>query len=374
MRIAIFGIRGVPAKYGGLEACAEEIGARLVDRGHEVYCYCRYTGDEDDRLSEFRGIKRIMLPSFRYKFTDTYSHSFLAACHVHRIRPDVILAFNPAISTICSIPKAFGYPIVLNPDGFDWRRAKWGPVAKRFIYVSAFMAAKICDRLIIDAKSVSDYYAEDFDCSPVHIPNGANIETESTSPEILKEYGLEKDGYFLFLSRHVPENSCRHIIKAFEGLDTNKKLVMGGGNANESSYAASLRETQDPRVLFPGPIYDADHVRELHLGCYALLHGNQPGGTSLGLLRALGCGCCVLTLNTVDNADAVQDAAITYKLSESDLRDKLQYILDHPESVVELRRKAVERCRTAYNWDILATQYEEVLLAAANRKRLAKQA
>ena len=368
MRIAIFGIRGIPAKYGGLETCGEEIGARLAARGHDVYCYCRYTGDEDDRLQEFRGIRRIMLPSLRYKFTDTYSHSFLAALHVLKLRPDVILAFNPAISTLCIIPKALGYPIVLNPDGFDWRRAKWGAIAKRFIYVSAFLAAKVCDRLIIDARSVSDYYQEDFDCDPIHIPNGANIETESTNPEILEKYGLKKGEYFLFLSRHVPENSCRHIIKAFEELDTDKKLVMGGGHANESSYAASLRETTDPRILFPGPIYDPDHVRELHLGCYALLHGNQPGGTSLGLLKALGYGCCVLTLNTVDNADAVQDAAITYKLSETDLRDKLRFTLENPDIVAEYRRKAVERCRAAYNWDLLASQYEDVLLRAANRR------
>ncbi|HNR31123.1 MAG TPA: DUF1972 domain-containing protein [Candidatus Hydrogenedentes bacterium] len=369
MRIAILGIRGVPAKYGGLETCAEEIGARLVARGHEVICYCRYTGTEDDRLPEFRGIKRIMLHNLRYTITDTYTHSFLACCHVLAVKPDVILAFNPAISSVCAIPRVFGYPVVLNPDGFDWRRAKWGPFAKRFIYVSAYMAAKVCNQLIIDAKSVSDYYAGEFDCAPVYIPNGANVDTESTRPEILAQYGIEKDNYFLFLSRHVPENSCRHIIKAFEALDTDKKLVMGGGQAEESSYAASLRETRDPRILFPGPIYDPDHVRELHLGCYALLHGNQPGGTSLGLLKALGHGCCVLTLNTVDNAYAVQDAAVTYKLSETDLHDKMRYVLDHPEAVAELRRKAVARCRDAYNWDVLAEQYEEILRRAARGEK-----
>ncbi|MBP8131291.1 MAG: DUF1972 domain-containing protein [Candidatus Hydrogenedentes bacterium] len=365
MRIAILGIRGVPAKYGGLETCAEEVGARLVARGHEVICYCRYTNSEDDSLPEYRGIKRIMLRNLRYTVTDTYTHSLFACMHTVKLKPDVVLAFNPAISTLCIIPKTFGYPVVLNPDGFDWRRAKWGPFAKRFIYVSAFIAAKLCDKLVIDAKSVSDYYVQDFDCDPIHIPNGANVETESTRPEILEQYGLEKDGYFLFLSRHVPENSCRHIIKSFEGLQTDKKLVMGGGHANESSYAASLRETKDPRILFPGPVYDADHVRELHLGCYALLHGNQPGGTSLGLLKALGHGCCVLTLNTVDNAHAVQDAAITYNLSETDLRDKLRYVLDNPDMVAALRKRAVNRCLEAYNWDILAEQYEEVLQSAA---------
>ena len=41
MRIAILGIRGVPANYGGFETFAEQIGARLVERGHEVTVYGR---------------------------------------------------------------------------------------------------------------------------------------------------------------------------------------------------------------------------------------------------------------------------------------------------------------------------------------------
>lgn len=367
MKIAIIGIRGVPAKYGGLETCAEEIGARLAARGHEVYCYCR-SGTEDDALKEYRGIKRLLLPSLKTKVTDTYSHSFLACCHVISLRPDVILAFNPAISTLCVIPKLFGNHIVLNPNGFDWRRPKWGPFARRFIYASAFLAARVCDRLIIDAKSVSDYFAADFDCDPVHIPNGANVDPEPRRPEILAQYGLEKDGYFLFLSRHVPDNSCELILRAFEALKTDKKLFFGGGNPEDSPYAASLRNTSDPRILFPGAIYDPDHVKELHHGAYAVIHGNQPGGTSLGLLKALGYGCCVLTLDTVDNAYVVQDAGLTYKLSPEDLAGKMKYLLEHPERVRELRRLALERCRDGYSWDHLADQYEAVLMAAAQGK------
>ena len=366
MKIAMLGIRGVPARYGGLETCAEEVGARLAAMGHEVYCYCR-KGSPDDGLVEFRGIRRINLPTLRGKFTETYLHSLLACLHVCWLRPDVVLAFNPAISTLCIVPKTFGLRICLNPNGYDWRRPKWGAFARRFIYASAYFASKVCDRLIIDAKSVSDYYAQDFECDPVHIPNGANIDPESKHPEILEKYGLKKDGYFLFLSRHVPDNSCELVIKAFEHLNTDKLLVMGGGNAEDSEYAASLRKTTDPRILFPGAIYEPDDVKELHHGAYAVIHGNQPGGTSLGLLKALGYGCCVLTLNTVDNAYVVEDSAITYRLSTEDLTGKLKYLLDHPERVLELRKLALARCEDAYSWEVLAKEYERVLAEVAGR-------
>ena len=367
MKIAVIGIRGVPATYGGLETCAEEVGVRLAQRGHEVIVYCR-KGYYKESTKEYKGIKRITLPHLRLKITDTYSHSLLAMFHVLTQKPHVILAFNPGVATLCVIPKVFRHKVALNPDGFDWRRKKWGWFARKFIYMSAFVAAKVCDKLIIDAVSVKDYYQDAFKCDPVYIPNGANIET-SENPDILSEYGLEKDGYFLFLSRHVPENSCEHIIEAFEGLDTDKKLVMGGGTGDESSYAASLRDTKDERIIFPGPIYDPIHVKELHCGCYAVIHGNQPGGTSLGLLKAMGLGTCVLTLDTPDNAYvASSDAAVLYELSSEGLRDKLRYLVDNEEKVREYRRKAVERIQEEYMWDKVTDKYEQVFMSLTGEK------
>ncbi|MEJ2581921.1 MAG: DUF1972 domain-containing protein, partial [Acidobacteriota bacterium] len=41
MKLAIIGTRGVPANYGGFETFAEELGARLADRGHRVTVYGR---------------------------------------------------------------------------------------------------------------------------------------------------------------------------------------------------------------------------------------------------------------------------------------------------------------------------------------------
>lgn len=368
MKVAMIGIRGVPARYGGLETCGEEVGARLAQRGHEVICYCR-RGYPDDGLPEWRGVKRIELPRLKFKATDTYSHSFLAMLHVLGQKPDVILAFNPGIATLCMIPKLLGYKVALNPDGFDWRRAKWGGVARTFIFFSAGHAARHCDQVICDAVSVRDFYAAAFHPKrePIYIPNGAEIE-ESTNPEVLKQYGLEKDGYFLFLSRFVPENSCDTIIKAFEGLKTDKKLFFGGGKPEDNAYSSELKKlTNDPRVIFPGPIYDPLHVKELHCGSYALLHGNQPGGTSLGLLKALGYGTCCVTLNTTDNAYAVKDAGVTYELSVEDLRAKLQDLLDNPDKVREYRRKAVERIREEYLWEVITDKYEAILRELAGK-------
>ena len=73
-----------------------------------------------------------------------------------------------------------------------------------------------------------------------------------------------------------------------------------------AAYAESLKNTKDERIVFPGSIYDPTHVKVLHHNCYFLVHGNQPGGTSLGLLKALGFGTRVITVDTPDNAYAIK--------------------------------------------------------------------
>jgi len=375
MRIAIIGVRGVPATYGGLEDCAEQVGTRLAARGHEVIVYCR-KGTWDDRASEYLGMRRIVLPSWKTKITDTYSHSLLGMFHVLRLKPDVILAFNPGIATLCLIPKLFGYKVALNQDGFDWRRKKWGRLARGFLYASAWLSTKTIDQVILDAASVGDYYNRVFGCRPpaLYIPNGGFAEPpdESDVPgeeaaEILRHYGLETGKYLLFLSRHEPENCCDVIVNAFEGIDADLKLFFGGAPVYDSPYFQALRATKDPRIVFPGAIYDPRHVKVLHHHCRFLVHGNLAGGTSVGLVKAMGWGTCVLTPNTPDNAYAIRDPECLYEPNVEPLRSKMQWLLDNPDVIAAKRRKVVARMREEFLWDTIVDRYEEMLLRLAGQ-------
>ena len=42
LHVAFLGTRGVPAAYSGFETYVEELGTRLVQRGHEVTVFNRY--------------------------------------------------------------------------------------------------------------------------------------------------------------------------------------------------------------------------------------------------------------------------------------------------------------------------------------------
>ena len=300
-------------------------------------------------------------PSIRGKITDTFSHTFFSLLYLIIFKPGVkrILVFNSANSPICLLPKIFGKRVFINVDGLEWKRAKWGPLARTYYRFAEFFSTLVADEIIADSREIKRYYLSRFGRSSVFIPYGTYIE-ESEKPEILKEYGLKKDGYFFTASRLEPENNADLTVKAFEGLNTDKFLVIAGGANYKSRFVQKIKETKDKRIKFLGPIYKPGHIKELHFGCYAYIHGNEVGGTNPALLKALGFGNSILALDVPFNKEVVAKGAILYEKRVDDLRRKMDYLLKNPEVVTEYRKKARERARD-YNWDDVASAYEKVL-------------
>lgn len=153
MKVAILGTRGVPANYGGFETLAEELGRRLVDRGHEVTVYGR-RGFIDPSLKTYRGIRLIVLPSIRTKHLETVSNTFLSALHAAVARYDAVLLCNAANALFIPILRWTGIPVVINVDGLERKRRKWGAAGRTYYRLGERLAAWLPNRLITDRKSV----------------------------------------------------------------------------------------------------------------------------------------------------------------------------------------------------------------------------
>ena len=131
MRIAIFGTRGIPANYGGFETFAQELSIRLAQRGHHVTVYCR-RANYPDPMQEYKGVHLVTLPTIHTKSMDTLSHALLSSLHVLSVGVDIALFCNSATSCFAWIPRLRGAKVVMNPDGLEWERAKWGWAGKTF--------------------------------------------------------------------------------------------------------------------------------------------------------------------------------------------------------------------------------------------------
>ena len=361
LRIALAGSRGIPHTYSGYEAFLGELAPRLAARGHEVIVYCRRSLFKE-RPATYKNVRLIYLPNFETKVLGTPTHTLVSMIDILFRRVDVVLTVNIANAFFCAVPRLFGKRVAINVDGMDWKRGKWGRFGKSYFYWNAKCVGKICPRgVITDAYEMRRIYLKEFQTPSASIAYGADIQT-STKPGILRNYGLEPFQYYLIASRMVPENNADLIVKAFEQTRTRRILAIAGGVNYKSEFVERLKQTRDPRVRFLGHIGDSDHVKELHCNAYAYVHGHSMGGTNPSLLKALGCGNCVLALRTPFNEEVIHDYGIFFERDDGDLAAKLQALDENPRMAEEYRRRAPERIRQAYTWERITDQYEELFL------------
>src|SRR5690348_16633884 len=148
LRLAICGGRGIPSTYSGTETFFLELAPRLVERGHEVIVYCRRSLFSD-RLTDYKGVHLIYLPSIETKNLGTFTHTVACMLDVIHRDVDALLVTNVANALHCIIPRLLGIPCALNVDGIEWERGKWGTLGRAYFYVNARLSGKILPRGII---------------------------------------------------------------------------------------------------------------------------------------------------------------------------------------------------------------------------------
>ena len=342
LKIAIAGTRGIPARYGGFETFAEELSARLVERGHEVWVYCRAGSGEsgvgsgrakDDAPTPHSSLRtpqvhRIILPAVRHKYFETVSHTFLSALDALRRDFDVILLCNAANAFVLPLLRAARIPVAINVDGIERNRRKWN-VAGKFVYaIGESFSARFANRVVADANVIADYYRSRYGIEPVTIPYGAEFLSEDDS-DVLARLGVEAGNYILYVSRFEPENNPLEVVEAYEGVGSGvwgvgaepktsplphptphiqlPKLIMLGAASYAHDLEESLKRHQSDRILFPGALYGRDY-RTLQRNALIYIQATEVGGTHPALIEAMASGGCVVAHDTPENREVGGDA------------------------------------------------------------------
>jgi glycosyltransferase involved in cell wall biosynthesis len=359
LRIAMLGTRGVPASYSGFETCVEEVGARLGARGHEVTVYCRvphvaYAGDA------YRGMRLVKLPTIRSKHLDTLAHTLLSSVHALAQHYDVALYFNVGVSPVTWIPRLRGQRVVLNVDGLDWKRKKWGRLARGYIRACEHWAARFPHRVVTDSRRVQRYYRERRGTASSYIAYGAEPVAVPPGPHLAR-FGLAPGRYVLFVGRLVPENCAHHLVEAFAGLSTDLRCVIVGDAPYSAAYIRTLRAAADPRVVFTGYLF-GDGYRELLSNAYCFVETSEVGGTHPALLEAMAAERCVVVNDTPENLETIDDAGFSYdgESGAAGLRAVLEDLLKDPARVRASAERGLARVRRHYTWDGVTDAYERL--------------
>ena len=356
MRIAMIGTRGVPVRYGGFETAVEEIGRRLVERGHEVTVYCR----GEDRAPSYLGMRRVVLPAVKARSAETLSHTALSVLHQVRDRADVALVFNAANSPLLPVLRARGIPVALNVDGLEWKRGKWGPNGRRYYLVAERLAVRWADVLVADAVGIQDYYRERYGAPSRFLPYGAPL-LEDPALHRLSELGLAPGGYHLVVARFEPENHVDVILRGYIASGAEQPLVVVGSAPYASEHVEELQRlgASDPRGRMLGGVFDQELLDALYAGSSSYLHGHSVGGTNPSLLRALGAGAPVTAFD-VDFCREVAGETGLYFADETDVATAVKTVEADPAAARERGTAGRRRAGERYRWDDVAAGDEDM--------------
>lgn len=368
MKIAMIGHKRIPSREGGVEIVVEELSVRLVKQGYRVEAYNRsgyhVSGKEygNSRKKYYNSIRIIVIPTFRNGKLNAIVYSVLATLRALFGGYDVIHYHAEGPCATLFIPKMFGIRVVATIHGLDWQRAKWGNFASKVLKFGEKMAARYADEVIVLSENVRQYFWDTYQRETRFIPNGIARPNPMGADRIGKEYGLEKDGYLLFLARLVPEKGLHYLIEAYENIETDKKLVIAGGSSHSVEYMKKIQEmaSKDKRIIMTGFI-QGQVLEELYSNAYLFVLPSDVEGMALSLLEAMSYGNCCLVSDINENLEVVEDKAVSFqKASVPDLKKKLEDLLLHPEKVNEYKQESADFICSKYNWESVVEQTEDL--------------
>ncbi len=362
MRIAIMGTRGVPAAYGGFETFAEELGARLAGRGHQVTVYGRSHVVPTD-LQEHRGMRLRVFPTIRHKYLDTVVHTAVSVLDGLPRRFDIVLICNSANAPFALVPRLGGAKVVLNVDGLEWQRGKWNSLGRWYYRACAWLSPRLPIVLVSDAHVIAAWYRAHHGRRTVFIPYGSDARRRPPG-ETLARLGLTADGYLLYVSRLEPENHAETVIEGYRLAGGLAGLGLPLVVVGDAPYATDYRRDLDraaaatPGVTLTGYIFGDGYV-ELQSNARVYVQATEVGGTHPALVEAMGRGACILANDVPEHHEVLGEAGAYYARNDAGaLAAALTALVADAPRRGRLGDAAARRAHASFSWDHVAAEYE----------------
>jgi len=381
-QVFIIGSKGIPANYGGFEKFVEKL--TEYQKSDKIRYHVARLSDKFSRY-EFNGAKcfDIPVPHIGSAKAIYYDISALKYCIKYcKERPSIkqpifyILACRIGlfIGHYKKQIEKLGGKLYVNPDGHEWKRAKWSAPIRKYWKFSEKYMVKHADLLICDSKNIEKYIRNDyskFKPKTTFIAYGSENSKstlEDDEPRLVDWYinnDIKPCEYFLVVGRFVPENNFETMIREFMKSNTTKDfaIITTANDAFLLELNNRLQFNKDGRIKFVGTVYDEELLKKIRENAYGYLHGHEVGGTNPSLLEALSSTDLNLLLDVGFNREVGEDSALYWSKSEGSLTALIEKAdLMSVERISELSLKAKKRINDWYSWEYIVDRYEDLFL------------
>ena len=379
--VFIIGSRGLPAQYGGFETFVDQLVSHQVSSDIQYHVAC-LSNDQAYQNFDYKGVDCFTIKAPKLGPARVIAYDMMAINYALKlikkqgIEQPIFYVLGNTIGAFvapfaCKIHK-MGGRFYINPDGLEWKRAKWAKPIQAYLKYSEKIMTRHADLVISDNPGIESYIKEAYPWSKTtYIAYGTDLSPTSLNSqdrkvrEFYHKWQTQEKNYYLILGRFVPENNYETAIREFMTSSTKRDLVIicnQEGNPYFEELRARTGFDQDPRVKFVGTVYDQDLLKYIRKGAFAYIHGHEVGGTNPGLLEALAQTDLNLVLGVSFNQTVAKDTAQYWTKETGNLAHLIDQV-DSLEDVSEWGQRAKANMKQNFTWEKIVGEYEELFLS-----------
>lgn len=379
--IFIIGSRGLPAQYGGFETFVEKLVSHKVSPRIRYHVAClsdERTGKHFDyKEADCFTVNPPKLGPARVIAYDMMAINYsLKLIKKEEIQEPIFYILGNTIGAFIAYfakkIQSIGGVLLVNPDGLEWKRAKWSKPVQSYLKYSEKEMTKYADLIISDNRGIETYIHNTYPWSnTTFIAYGTDLSKTTLTAEDdfvrdwYQKWQTQEKEYYLILGRFVPENNYETAIREFMKSSTERDLVIIC-NHEGNPYFDELRQItgfdKDKRVKFVGTVYDQDLLKYIRNQAFAYIHGHEVGGTNPGLLEALAQTNLNLIFNVDFNHQVAQETALYWNKEDGNLSGLIDSV-DGQVSFEDLGNAAKANMKENYTWEKIVGEYEELFLS-----------
>ena len=379
--VFIIGSRGLPAQYGGFETFVDQLVSHQVSPDIQYHVAC-LSNDQAYQPFDYKGVDCFTIKAPKLGPARVISYDMMAINYALKLikkqgieQPIFYVLGNTIGAFVAPFARKIhkmGGRFYINPDGLEWKRAKWAKPIQAYLKYSEKIMTRHADLVISDNPGIESYIKEAYPWSKTtYIAYGTDLSPTSLNSqdnkvrEFYQKWQTQEKNYYLILGRFVPENNYETAIREFMASSTKRDLVIicnQEGNPYFEELRARTGFDQDPRVKFVGTVYDQDLLKYIRKEAFAYIHGHEVGGTNPGLLEALAQTDLNLVLGVSFNQTVAKDSAHYWTKETGNLAHLIDRV-DSLEDVSEWGQRAKANMKQNFTWEKIVGEYEELFLS-----------
>ena len=379
--IFIIGSRGLPAQYGGFETFVEKLISHKVSPAIRYHVAC-LSDESTGNHFDYKGADCFTVNPPKLGPARVIAYDMMAINYSLKLikkegiqSPIFYILGNTIGAFIVHFAKkiqSVGGILLVNPDGLEWKRAKWSKPVQSYLKYSEKEMTKYANLIISDNRGIETYIQNTYPWArTTFIAYGTDLSKTTLTAEDdpvrdwYQEWQTQEKDYYLILGRFVPENNYETAIREFMKSSTERDLVIIC-NHEGNVYFDELRQItgfdKDKRVKFVGTVYDQDLLKYIRNQAFAYIHGHEVGGTNPGLLEALAQTDLNLIYNVDFNHQVAQETALYWNKEDGNLSQLIDSV-DGQVSFEDLGNAAKANMKENYTWEKIVGEYEELFLS-----------